>query len=62
MEWDWQRWLFLLVSKTEIMDKYNVKLVLIVLLALFLRLYRLSDVPVGFYGDEASVGYNAYSL
>lgn len=45
------------------MDKKEVfKLVLVVLLALFLRFYRLSDVPVGFHGDEASIGYNAYSL
>lgn len=30
--------------------------------ALFLRLYRLSEFPVGFHIDEASLGYNGYSL
>lgn len=31
-------------------------------IASVLRLYRLSDFPVGFHIDEASLGYNAYSL
>lgn len=31
-------------------------------LALFLRFFRLSDFPVGFHQDEASLGYNGYSL
>ena len=44
------------------MNKLSWKLGIIVLIALILRLYRLSDVPVGFHGDEASIGYNAYSL
>lgn len=30
--------------------------------ALFLRLYRLNEFPVGFHIDEASLGYNGYSL
>src|SRR3989338_5328153 len=30
--------------------------------ALFLRLYNLSNFPVGFHIDEASLGYNGYSL
>lgn len=30
--------------------------------AAFLRLYNLSDFPVGFHIDEASLGYNGYSL
>ncbi len=34
----------------------------ILILALFLRVYNLTNVPVGFHGDEASIGYNAYSL
>ncbi len=38
------------------------KLGFILVIALFFRLYRLPDVPVGFHGDEASIGYNAYSL
>ncbi|MCL5113777.1 MAG: glycosyltransferase family 39 protein [Patescibacteria group bacterium] len=35
---------------------------LIFILALFLRINRLSEFPVGFHIDEASLGYNAYSL
>lgn len=34
----------------------------IILIASFLRLYHLDKVPVGLHGDEASIGYNAYSL
>ena len=30
--------------------------------ALFLRTYNLSSIPPGLHGDEASIGYNAYSL
>lgn len=35
---------------------------LIFLIALFLRTHALSSIPVGLHGDEASIGYNAYSL
>lgn len=37
-------------------------LILVLLLALFLRFYRLGSVPAGFHADEAALGYNAYSL
>lgn len=37
-------------------------LVLIFILAVFLRFYNLSSYPVGFHQDEASLGYNGYSL
>lgn len=37
-------------------------LFLIVILGLGLRLYKLSEVPSGFFSDEASIGYNAYSI
>jgi len=37
-------------------------LTIIVLVAAFLRFYQLSQYPVGFHIDEASLGYNAYSL
>ncbi|MDO8551528.1 MAG: glycosyltransferase family 39 protein [bacterium] len=36
--------------------------VLIILLAGFLRLYNLPNNPPGFFADEASVGYNAYTI
>lgn len=31
-------------------------------LSLFLRVYKLDAIPLGFHNDEASLGYNAYSL
>lgn len=44
------------------MAKNKFALIFIFLLALFLRFYRLAEYPVGFHIDEASLGYNAYSL
>src|SRR3989344_4871422 len=40
----------------------NWLLILILLLAVILRFYRLSNIPVGFNDDEAAFGYNAYSI
>ncbi len=40
----------------------SILFVAIILLAASLRLYNLSSFPVGFHIDEASLGYNAYSL
>jgi 4-amino-4-deoxy-L-arabinose transferase-like glycosyltransferase len=37
-------------------------LILILVLSFFLRFYNLSELPYGFNGDEAAVGYYAYSL
>jgi len=37
-------------------------LVAIFILAVFFRFYNLSNFPVGFHQDEASLGYNGYSL
>lgn len=37
-------------------------LILIILLAVLTRLYKLGEVPAGFYVDEAGQGYSAYSL
>ncbi len=34
----------------------------IILLAIFLRFWQLGNIPDGFHVDEASVGFNAYSL
>ncbi len=42
--------------------KGNIVLISIFILALFLRLYDLGHIPVGIHGDEASIGYNAFSL
>src|SRR3990167_5675964 len=35
---------------------------LVVLLAFILRFYNLNSVPPSLYWDEASLGYNAYSI
>jgi len=37
-------------------------LVAIVLLFLFTRLYKITEIPVSLYWDEASIGYNAHSV
>src|SRR3990167_8742234 len=34
----------------------------ILVLAGFLRMYRLGDIPNGLYQDETAIGYNAYSI
>lgn len=48
------------------LSKNNLKtwliLAIILLFAAFIRLYDLGSVPLGFHIDEASLGYNAYSL
>ncbi|HUD44688.1 MAG TPA: glycosyltransferase family 39 protein [Patescibacteria group bacterium] len=41
---------------------YYCLFTLIIFLALFLRLYNLGNNPAGFFCDEASVGYNAYTI
>lgn len=35
---------------------------LIIIIAIFLRFFKLADVPVSLYWDEVSLGYNAYSI
>lgn len=37
-------------------------LILILVIAAFLRLYKLTSVPVSLFGDELDVGYHAYSI
>lgn len=37
-------------------------LIIILLIASLLRLYKLSSVPVSLFGDELDVGYHAYSI
>lgn len=37
-------------------------LIAILIIAAFLRLWQISDVPVSLFGDELDVGYHAYSL
>ncbi|KKU92431.1 MAG: hypothetical protein UY21_C0001G0054 [Microgenomates group bacterium GW2011_GWA1_48_10] len=42
--------------------RLKLLLISIVLLAAILRLYRLANAPPSLYWDEASIGYNAYSI
>ena len=42
--------------------KNNFALILICLLFLVTRLYKISEIPASVYWDEASIGYNAYSV
>ncbi|MEK7129777.1 MAG: hypothetical protein AAB803_02045 [Patescibacteria group bacterium] len=42
--------------------RHKLILLAILLLAAFLRLYKISEVPPGVNRDEASIGYTAYSL
>lgn len=46
----------------KIFGKQKLILVGILIVASFLRLWRLSDVPVSLFGDELDVGYHAYSI
>ena len=40
----------------------NYLLILIIFLAFFLRFYKIDEIPPALYWDEASLGYNAYSI
>ena len=44
------------------MNKQKILLLLIILIGIFLRFYRLGDVPSSLNWDEVSWGYNAYSI
>src|SRR3990167_8023135 len=44
------------------MTKTSKILLAIIILGVFLRFYRLADIPPGPYSDEAAYGYNAYSI
>lgn len=44
------------------MNKTNIILITIFALGLFLRFFQISSNPVSLYWDEASIGYEAYSI
>lgn len=44
------------------MSRTNFLFGLIIILAIMLRFFYLGRIPNGFYSDEASYGYNAYSI
>lgn len=46
----------------KILKTEAILLSLILLLAFILRIYKITEVPTGFYTDEAAIGYNAYKL
>lgn len=52
----------LLIRKLGQSRRFIAFLVLIVLLAFFLRIYRVQSVPPGLYVDEVAIGFNAYSI
>ena len=40
----------------------KIRLIIVLLLALLLRVYRFGQVPVSLHGDEVGVGFNAWSI
>lgn len=46
----------------KLLSFVSIWLLLMTLLAGFLRFYRLGELPAGFHIDEASLGYNGYSM
>lgn len=46
----------------KVFSKTTVLLILLFTIGFIFRTYRLSEIPVGLHGDEASIGYNAYSI
>lgn len=44
------------------MTRINIWFLLILVLFLLTRLYKISEIPPSVYWDEASIGYNAYSI
>lgn len=50
----------LTMFKITLSSKHLLGAVLI--FAIFLRFYKLADVPIALYWDEVSLGYNAYSI
>jgi len=42
--------------------KAKLPIIIVLLIALFLRLYQLGSLPVSLFGDEVDVGYHAWSL
>ena len=44
------------------MKKAQILFIVIILLALFIRIFRLGSIPAGFANDEAAIAYQAYSV
>ncbi len=50
------------INDTKMIKKVNYILLVVLILAAVLRLWRLGSIPPGLTPDEASLGYNAYSI
>ena len=44
------------------LKKTSLILILIICLSVFLRFYKLNEIPTGFHHDEVSQAYNAFAL
>lgn len=44
------------------LDKVKILFLFLTALAVFIRLYKLDEIPAGFSWDEASIAYNAFSI
>lgn len=53
---------FILFMKKSLENRYRIILFAIVIIAIFLRFYQLGQNPPSLDWDEASIGYNAYSV
>lgn len=53
-----------MIRSVNLIKKYRYALVMVLLtiLAGWLRIYKLDQLPTGFFMDEAALGYNAWSL
>lgn len=40
----------------------KIILIIIILIGFFIRIYKINDIPYGLLPDEASIGYNAFSI
>lgn len=43
-------------------ERHHIFLILIILLAILLRFYKLDSIPAGFHHDEVSQAYNAFAI
>lgn len=44
------------------MSRHKILFILIIILSISLRFYKIGKIPNGLYSDEAAYGYNAYSI
>ncbi len=49
-------------NKQSLLLRSKIILILVLVLAFFLRIYKIVDIPPSLNWDETSIGYNAYSI